>query len=418
MTRTRSLALVAALGAACLSPLAHADDVRGTLVTTVRADEVSRGGEAVRIGSLYEQLALEWRAMDVAGFRDVRLVVNGWGALRFSDDPYDDHDGDVALLFLEGRSGPLRLRLGRQHVVFGPGRMQLVDGVEAELALPVGLRAQGYFGATVNPRFAYDRGDWQGGGRLGWHVDALPAELGVGYAEIRRDGERIRQEVVADASALFGPAQLIAWGALDPQEQVTEARADLGFRISERTRLDLVTHYQRPHLLLARDSLFWIFGSADRVRYAVDGAIDATQYLTAGGSVALLTADGELEGHDIRARIVAYREPNHRSLIGLELGRLAWLDDGYFVARGFTQLQVHDAWRVTGDLHAYFLDQAVNSESRSVLGTLGLVWDVAPSWQLAATSTGGATPREEWLIDGMLRVAYGYHVNLGREVWP
>jgi len=396
---------------------ARAGDVRGTLTTTVRAEEVVRNGEGVPLGSLYEQLALEWADIAVPGFSDVRLVVNGWGALRISDDPYDEHDGDLGLLFLEGRTGPLRLRLGRQHIALGPGRMQLVDGVQADIFAPYGLRAQGYFGASVNPRFDYDTGDWQAGGRLAVHV-ARPTEIGVGYAEVRRSGERIRQEIVADLGVYFDPVRVLGWGAFAPRETLTEARGDITVALGDEAGLTLLAHYQRPDLLLARDSIFWVFGADSRLRYGLDFEIDPSHYFSTGLEGSLLTHGGELDGYEIRARAVTYREPTHRSLIGLEAGRHEWDSEGYVLGRAFTRLQVKAPWRVVGDLHFYHFDEPINGESISLLGTAGVVWDVAEAIQLAATTTAGATPREKWTVSGMLRFAYGYQVDLGREVGP
>ena len=66
----------------------------------------------------------------------------------------------------------------------------------------------------------------------------------------------------------------------------------------------------------------------------------------------------------------------------------------------------------------YRFDRPINDESVSVRGTAGVTWDIATAVQLAATSTAGATPRERWFVNGLVRLVLGYHVDVGQQVLP
>jgi hypothetical protein len=53
-----------------------------------------------------------------------------------------------------------------------------------------------------------------------------------------------------------------------------------------------------------------------------------------------------------------------------------------------------------------------------LLCQLSVVYDLAPLIRLAGTVAGGVTPWSERHIEGMLRFAYGWDVDLAREVGP
>ena len=88
---------------------------------------------------------------------------------------------------------------------------------------------------------------------------------------------------------------------------------------------------------------------------------------------------------------------------------------GYVRTRLLTGLQLTECVRVTADAYLHWLDIAINDEQLSVLGQASVVYDVLSSLRIAATVAGGTTPFAKGQIEGMLRIAYGYQVTLGRE---
>ena len=397
---------------------ATAADVRGRFTTLLAGTSEPRGGRGVKLGSVYEILAFELGNIELPGFDTSRLVLQGWGALHFSEDDYDEHGADLQLLYLDGRTGPLLLRLGRQHISRGVARMTLLDGLDAEVQTSFGLRAQAYAGLLVNPQFAYESSDWQIGGRVAYGFDA-PGEVGISYAQQRRRGRLSRDELGADAYALLGPTRWTGFAALNLAEMdLAEARLNSSLFVNSDFAIDVGWSLTRGDLLIPRTSIFSVFTDIGHNRISAHVGWEPDPYWGVDASFDALLRDGEWLGHDVSLRGTTYREPTHRSRIGLELRQLKEDENGFVMARALTMLQVSDALRIGGDLYGYLYDEAINGSDGSVLGHVSLGYDFSPAVRLVGTASAGSSPYASYELEGMIRFAYGYQVDLSREYGP
>jgi hypothetical protein len=105
-------------------------------------------------------------------------------------------------------------------------------------------------------------------------------------------------------------------------------------------------------------------------------------------------------------------------MIGAEVRRLDEFENGYVRGRVFTGLQLLESMRLSADAFAYHFDDEINDTGYSLLGQLSVTYDILDSLRVAATVAGGTTPWAEAQIEGMLRIAYGWNVDLAREVGP
>lgn len=416
--RLVTAALVAfALGAPS-APAAAADFV-GTASTVGIGREAPRGHDSVTDDSLYEILALEVGELGLPGFDHARLVGRGWGRLQLGDDEtLTGNSADLQLLYLEGRAGPVTLRLGRQHVPQGFARMELLDGADVKVYLPAGLSVQGYFGAVVPREFDYESGTWQGGGRLAYHFGA-PGEIGVSYRHRRHDGELSHEEVGVDGYALLGPVHLSLRAAYAPRdERFVEEYLAVGVYPVDEVRVTVDYERVAPDLLLGRDSIFSVFADAPHDAIGGDVAWSPQRYYTFSGEAHALLLDGDSLGYRGTLRAIAYREANHRSYVGLEGRRVDETTNSFYRGRAFTALQLLDPLRVAADAYAYSYDVKIRGTRNSYLGTLSLLWDIRPDMQLTGTAGLAHTPSAEVQFEGLLRFTYGYGLDLAREVGP
>jgi hypothetical protein len=296
--------------------------------------------------------------------------------------------------------------------------MSLIDGLNAQVYLPVGFSLQGFIGAVVPREFDYQSGTWHGGGRLAFRFGA-PGEVGVSYSHRRRGGELWREELGVDGFALLGPVHLslrASWAPRD--ERFVEERIAVGVRPIEQLRVTV--DYERVNLdmLLPRDSIFSVFSDAAHDAVGGDVSYTPSRYFDFMGEAHALLLDGNSLGYRGTLRAIAYREPNRRSLVGLEGRRVDEETNAFWRGRAFTALQVLAPLRVAADAYAYSYDEKIRGVRNSYLGTLSLLWDIGPSMQLNGTLGMGKTPSAELQVEGLLRFTYGYGLDLAREVGP
>lgn len=398
--------------AVALPAAVHAEEVRGTLSSLLSGRRDARNGDLVAVMPLYELASLEVLGLDVPGFDATSVVLQGWGRLQFGDDTRKPDSADLNLLYVESRAGPLQLRLGRQHMIQGPARMSLIDGVTTRLDIGRGLSAQAHLGANVYPALRMRSGSWQAGGRVAYNLVSF-GELGVSYMQRREDSELQRHGLALDGLGLVGPVQLTALAVVDPGEQrLAEAR--LVALVRPRLDLDALVEIERaiPDLFLPLNSIFSVFTDVVRDAAGVSSTWDLSPYNALRGSFHALFLDNRYLGYRATAHATTYREVSHRSFIGVALRRVDEVDNGYAHGRLYTGLQLLENLRAAADAHAYLFDERINGARQSFLGYASVTYDVTAQTRLAATLSAGVTPWEELRTEAMLRFAYGYNVDL------
>lgn len=406
------------------SSSASAAELHGTFNTLMTGREDPRNGDGILVIPLYELISMEVAELSLPGTDGARVVLNGWGRLQLGDDAaLTDHDADLALLYLDAKSGPVRFTLGRQHIVPGVGRMTLIDGANARWDIGAGISAQGFFGWTVHPQLRHRTDNWQGGGRLAFNLQPLgqTGEVGVAYLMRQQVGEIRRHELGADLFTVIGNTRLVSAAVISPREEsidLVEARLAATVNIGKTAAITLDLERARPDLFLPMNSIFTVFANASHDALGLDVSWSPSPYWTFDAKGHGLILDGENLGYRADLRAVTYREAAHRSLIGAEVRRLDEFDNGYVRGRVFTGLQLLESMRLSADAFAYTFDEKINDTGYSLLGQLSVTYDIFDSLRVAATVAGGTTPWAEAQLEGMLRLAYGWNVDLAREVGP
>lgn len=406
------------------STTAQAVEVRGTLNTIMAGREDPRNGEGVLVIPVYELISMEVAQLTLPGTDSARVVLNGWGRLQLGDDEaLEGHDADLALLFLDSRMGPVRFTLGRQHIVSGVGRMTLIDGANTRIDFDAGISAQGFFGWTVHPQLRHRTDNSQGGGRVAFNFQQLgqKGEVGIAYLLRTQTGDIRRHEIGADAFTVLGPTNWVAAAVVSPgHEEINLVEARLAGTWNANKQLALTVDVERvtTEMFLPMNSIFTVFANSAHDAFGLDVRWEPSPYWSVDASGHGLRLDGETLGYRTTLRTVTYREPAHRSMIGAEIRRLDELENGYVRGRLFAALQILESMRLSADVFAYHFDEEVNAIPYSILGQLSVIYDIFDSLRVAATVAGGSTPWAEAQLEGMLRIAYGWNVDLASEVGP
>ncbi|OGQ81075.1 MAG: hypothetical protein A2289_14490 [Deltaproteobacteria bacterium RIFOXYA12_FULL_58_15] len=399
----------------------QAAEVRGTFSTLLAAREDPQNEEAVASIPLYELVAMEVDALEIPGMDRSRVVLQGFGRLQLGDDELTEHSADLGLFYLDAETGPMKLKLGRQHLPYGVGRMALIDGIDGRVDLGAGFSAKGFFGFTVHPELRHRTDNWQGGGRLAFNLATLGhlGEVGAAYLLRRQKGADRRHELGVDAFTVLGPTNWVALAVLNPAEQaLVEARLSGTYRASAAWSVTVDAERVSPELFLPLNSIFSVFADASHDAFGAEIHFAPSPYYTVDlAGHAMLLAE-EYLGYRATLRGVTYREPSHRSLIGAELRLLDEDNNGYLRGRLFTGLQLFQPFRVSADIFVYRFAEDINGEELSLLAQASVVYDITSSMRVAGTITGGTTPWAEAQVEGMLRFAYGWDVDLAREVGP
>ena len=402
--------------AAASSGAARAAEVRAGSETIVAATPTVAGGETAL--PVYELLTLDAYALSLPGFDDARFVLRGWGRLALADDSDKATGADLNLAYLEGRRGPLSLRMGRQLVAQGLGRMTMLDGVNLSAALPMGLSVQAFGGHPTKPQFTTSSDNWLIGARLGKRF-AGPGAVGLSYRrEMGVRGLRFHQ-LGADAFALLGATRWLAWAAVDATVlRLSEARLSVDWTIRDDLNLSIDAERVHPNAVLPATSLFTVFSDAPHDSLGAAAQWQPSPYYDVSAKAEfLLLADGGL-GHRIRLQALAFREKARQSLIGAELRRTRDDANGHSTARLFTALQLQPNLRVAGDVFAHLFDKAVNDTTMSLLGQLHVAYTLTPTMRWVITGGAGSDARNHFRAEAMMRFVYGFNTDLTREVLP
>jgi hypothetical protein len=297
--------------------------------------------------------------------------------------------------------------------------MDLIDGVYTGVDLDVGLRASGFFGATVNPRFDYDRGDWQGGGRLAWRWTG-PGEVGLAFAHRRRGGEIFREELALDSFYWVGPTRWMGLAVLSPRDaRLVEGRIAGTVWPVDEVAVTVDFEHTAPDLFIPRDSIFSVFAETSHESIGADVAWALSPYYEVLAGFRGILLEGDWLGYEVELGGTAYREPAHRSLIGLELRRHSEDQNSYSRARALTGLELVRGVKVAAEAYGYYYDEPINGDGDgSLLGQASLIYDFGPSMRLAGTLASGFTPFSNFQLEGLVRFEYGLGMDLSREWGP
>lgn len=440
----RHITPVIALGLALAAGPARADTVDVSSTTLLTVGEQTRGGrpgetpELVTVAPLYEILNIAARGITNPVAKDLQLVVSTWGSYELADRRWDNGTGseltgDVMTGYLSGRllGDALTLRLGRAHVMTGVSRMIQLDGGEAIVALPFGVRLSGYAGVPVSQRFTSRSGvkswnpvagDLAYGGRAAWYL-AIPGysgrglDLGASANFVEDGGDPVRQEVGADfrLQPLAKNLTLSGFGAYSLyDERFSEGNVAVSWTVLPRLHLTADWRYTAPDLFLARNSILSVFSAETRNDVGGGVRYELTRELSVGADYHLAIEpgeDGDYYGHLAQADVEWERG---ETTVGASAYYLDALENGYVGGRLFGR-QDFGRFFAAADVLGHLFREEVNAEDFSISGTLSAGVDLAKGFSAVVAGRAGMTPFLEQTYDVMAKLVYNQTYRI-REV--
>jgi len=439
--RTTSRLFAALLGLAAAAP-ARAAVVEASSNTMVIAGQQLRGALAGEtpgldtIAPIYEILSV--RARDLSNplrLEGLEVVFSGWasydlGDVRWSSGTPDRFTGDVTTGYLRGSFYRRRVtvRVGREYVVAGNGRMLQIDGGDLALRLPAGFSVTAFTGLPVSQRFGTRAGvrtwnpaggDRAWGGRVGWSLapGGFPGrglDVGASLLAVTDDGTTARKDLGFDARfQVWRPWTLTANATYSlAAERWAELRADVLWNATPKLFVNLGAKRTAPDLFLSQTSILSVFADANRTDWTAGLRYQASHSTSVGVDYAVLvepSGEGSKTelGHQAAGRVEWERG---RTRLGgelsyLKVGGLGTEENGYVGARVFGR---HDYTRVflSADLATYFLKQEVNGEKTSVSGTLAAGTPLGRGWSAVLAGHAGVTPLLSQQFDLMAKLVY------------
>jgi hypothetical protein len=449
LTRKITPVLAVAL-AAMVGPAVRADTVDVSSITLLTAGEQTRGGaplqapELVTVVPAYEILNIAARNVTNPIANDLHIVVSTWASYELADPRWDNGTssnltGDVLTGYISGRllDDVLMLRLGREHVMTGVGRMIQLDGGEAIVSYPVGplgLRVSGYAGVPVSQRFATRSGvqswnpvagDLAYGGRAmfsfapGGGVSGRGLDLGASLNFVEDGGDEVRQEVGADLRATASRNLTVsAFGAFSLlDDRFSEASTALTWSALPKLHLTADWRYTAPDLFLSRNSILSVFSASRRNDLGAGVTYELTREIDVGASYHLSIEPGEESGDDeylgnnVDAEI-AWRRG--KTAAGLEVMFLDSLENGYLGGRLFGR-QDFGRFFAAADVLGHLFREEVNGEDFAVTGTLSAGVELVKGFSAVVAGRAGMTPFLEQSFDLMAKLVYNQSYRI-REV--
>jgi hypothetical protein len=442
----RKTPLLAAALALVAGSVARADTVEVSSTTLVTAGQQTRDGlaggkpELVTVVPAYELLTIEARNVTNPLADDLRIVFSGWGAYDFADRRWDngtgsDLTGDITVGYVQGQLAQrhLQLRVGREMVMTGVGRMIQIDGGEAIAILPGGFRISGYAGSPVSQRFSTRSGilswnpvggDLAYGGRLGWSL-ALPGlpgrglDVGASANVVEDSGDPVRQEVGADFRLqTVGDLTFTGFGAYSLyDERFSEGNVGATWSPVRKLHVTADWRFVAPDLLLARNSILSVFAATTRKSYGGGATYELRHGLTAGADYHLVLEPGSAPdetfyGTDAAAHVDFERG---KTLVGAEASYLDALENGYVGGRVYGR-QGFGRFFGAADVLATFFKHDVNAQSYALTGTLTAGVELARGFSAVISGRAGVTPFLEQTFDIMAKLVYNQTYRSSREV--
>ncbi|HTN54273.1 MAG TPA: hypothetical protein VML50_17820 [Anaeromyxobacter sp.] len=419
--------------------VARADTVEVTSTTMVNAEQQTRGGAAgqkldtVTVVPAYEIVTITARDVKSSFADDLRLVVSGWGSWDLTSDHRWDNGtsqagtGDLGTAYVQGQvfARHLQLRLGREAVMTGVGRMLQIDGGEAIAYLGAGLKVSGYAGAPVSQRFQSrgtevswnpTGGDLAYGGRVGWSF-VLPGFPGRGFdlgvsANMVQNGTKdpVRQEAGADARILLlENLTLSGFGAYSIYDQrISEGTVAATWAALRKLRLTADFRFVEPGLLLARNSILSVFSASTRKEVGGGVEYEFSRGLTGGADYHMIVEPGAVYGKsfyyggDGAARLIWTKATTQA---GAELDVVEAYDNGYFGGRLFGK-RTFGKFFAAADVLTHFYREKVNGQTYDLTGTLTAGYDLARGFAAVISGGAGVTPYFEQTFSIMAKLVY------------
>jgi hypothetical protein len=439
---------------------ARADTVDVTSTTMLRLGQETRGGTPSTkptldtVAPAFEILSISARDVRNPVFDDLSLVLSTWGSYELSDRRWDNGvgenlTGDVQVGYVQGKlfNRRLTLRAGRAQVATGAARMIHLDGGEAIVTLPFGLRLSGYAGAPVSQRFTsrqsvctlssagqtvcgHERswnptgGDLAYGGRVAWTYGfpGFPGrgiDLGVSANYVTDHGDPVRQEAVLDLR--LQPVESLFLTGIGAYSIYDERPSEVGLRASwtasRLLRLDADARYVAPDLLLARNSILSVFSAETRRSVGAGASYKVARGVEVGASYHLDLEPGRrigssaYLGNEAEARVEWERGP---TLAGAELSFLDAVDNGYLAARLFGRREL-GRFFAAADVLGHLFREDVNGEKSAVTGALSAGVDLTRGFSAVVSGSAGVTPFLEQTYTVMAKLVYNSTYRM-REV--
>jgi hypothetical protein len=211
----------------------------------------------------------------------------------------------------------------------------------------------------------------------------------------------------------------VALAVVNPETfQLIEARGNVSYSVCRCLTLNVDVERVAPALMIPLNSIFSVFADAPHDAFGGGAVWSPNPYWSVNADGAALLLDQSYLGYRATLGGATYRDPGHHSAIGAEVRLMKESVNGYVRGRAYTFLQLLEPLRAGLDLYVMRFDAPINAVQSSVIGQASLTYDLTPSIRLAGTVAGGSTPWAKSQVEGMVRFAYGYDVDFGREVAP
>lgn len=436
MSLSKQLAAVTIL-AVSAGRQARADTVDVTSTTLLRVGQETRGGQALQkpaldtVAPAFEILSISAHGVKNPAVDDLAIVVSTWGSYELADRRWDDGTGsnltgDVVTGYLQGKllGRRLTLRLGREQVASGAGRMVHLDGGEAVAVLPLGIRLSAYGGVPVSQRFTTRRaiynwnpagGNLAYGGRAAWSY-AFPGspgrgiDVGLSTNFVLDHKDPVREEAALDLR--LQPIDNLFFTGIGAYSLYDDRPSEAGVRAAwsatRALRIDADARYVAPDLLLARNSILSVFTAETRRTFGGGASYRLAKGLEVGASYHLDIEPGRdigassYLGHEAEARVEWERG---RTLAGAEVLFLDALENGYVAARLFGRREMGRFFAAADVLTHLFRDK-VNGEKTAVTGALTGGVDLRRGFSAVVSGSAGMTPFLEQTFTVMAKLVY------------
>jgi hypothetical protein len=439
--QARLITVASILAAAAV---ARADIIEASSTTLVSAGQQVRGAQAGEVPPLatvvpvFEILRIDAREIRNPIFKDLEVAFSGWGAydtvdIRWNAGIDSQATGDITTAYVRAgmAGGRVQLRLGREFVTAGTGRMLQLDGGDLFLRLPAGFTVSAFAGAPVSQRFTArtsqsswnpQGGDLAYGGRVGFALPLAGAagrglELGVSGVQITDHGDPVRKDVGLDFR--FMPIRALTFIGSTTRSLDADRWVELNVSalVNATSKLFINVDYRQtaPDLFLPRNSILSVFTDTTRTdlgggaRYQLSPA-----WLLGLDYHALIEpADGggTTTGYDAAARV---EWEAHGTRLGGEILSLLSGESGYNGVRVYGKKEFGRLF-AAGDLMGIALKQEVNGQTSAVEGTVSGGYQFSKSLSAVAAFHAGVTPYYTQQIDFMAKLVYNQTYRV-REV--
>jgi hypothetical protein len=391
-----------------VASLAGAAEVQVHATTLVSGvpELVNPTGPALSVLPIYELVGLSVRHLEVRGYDDVALALDGWASVDLDGL---GSSGDLNLAYVEGLTleRHLRVRLGRQLLVGGGSRLLAIDGLFAEVKAGYGLGLSAFLGKPVVRRFSnYSHGDFASGGRL-FFAPTTDLQAGVSFTHVGDGNAVVRQDVGVDARWNLWRMLTLTGNVLWSVVEGRLAELDLGPRWQPLPELEVAAAWRRtaPDLFLPRTSIFSVFAESQRDDLGGTIQYQVTRALSVLGDGHVLWLNSQT-GYDLGLAATVQPGRSTGASLTTQVRRLSVPVNGYTQARvaGRTTLPV--GLSVYADVDLYVLDQPIRGVTSSISASVGATHALTPHWLLGATLRLGSSPYYEQLTQGMVKLTY------------